>query len=391
MSTKYGANTRSKFSVAQGYEGSNIPEEFDIPSNSIEDVDKSVFDLFNKKLPFQYDKMGTMSRVPVIFAAGERFATLRRKEPLRDKSGALILPIISIMRTGIAQTNTVGLGMSEIETQVIKRKISSEDQYYQRLLNIRKEKNSLDLAVDPNEKNKLKSERKEPFETQEGFGSFLGKNIYEILEIPAVKFFTATYEITFWTQYTQQMNDILTALMNLYQNNAQRTLKLETSKGYWFVGYVGEQMSPNDNFDNFLDEERIIKYTVEMTVPSYIVNSSFPGSMKPIRKFLSAPEVSFAAWYDTEESLADNSNMGIPSAKTEDYILENLRVKGEPPLAQSIVLKRKATHSSKTIWNKNNNETLDNMFIKNYKPNLQGETTFKGVDVIFYKKTKNNN
>jgi hypothetical protein len=78
MSTRYSKDSRDGFSIPLGFEGNNIPDVIEIPSNTIEDVDKSIFELFDKQIPFQYDRSGTMTRAPVIFASGERFATLRR-------------------------------------------------------------------------------------------------------------------------------------------------------------------------------------------------------------------------------------------------------------------------------------------------------------------------
>jgi hypothetical protein len=379
MSTRYSRQQRDGFSNPSGYEGANVPDGIELPSNTIEDVDKSVFELFDKHLPFQYDRSGTMTRVPVIFASGERFAVLRRRKPLRDKTGALILPIISVMRTSITQTNAIGGGTSEVETQVIKRKLSKEDAYYQRLINSRREQNSLDLAVDPDRpdvESRLRSERREVIASNEGMQPTLGKNVYEIYEIPPVKFFTATYEVTFWTQYTQQMNDLLMATMSLYQNNTQRTFRLQTSKGYWFVAYAGEQMSNGDNFDGFADDERLIKYTFEMTVPSYLIGADFPGSMKPIRRFLSAPEVSFASWYENPDQERDTS-LGIFSGNPSDYIFGNLFTKYDGKPAQSIGIARRA------FANVNDAANVDGYALdRTASVNARGETTYRGVQVF---------
>ena len=78
MSTRNYKNKNDSFSVSTGLEGSNIPDDFDIPSCTIEDVDRSIFSLFDKELPFSYKHKSGTRRAPVIFASGERFAVLRR-------------------------------------------------------------------------------------------------------------------------------------------------------------------------------------------------------------------------------------------------------------------------------------------------------------------------
>ena len=85
--------------IINGYSGIDSPEDgFKIPEMGIVDIDRAIFNLFDKRLKFQLKIDGEMSSVPVVFASGERFALTRRNKPIRDVSNALILPIISIKR-----------------------------------------------------------------------------------------------------------------------------------------------------------------------------------------------------------------------------------------------------------------------------------------------------
>ena len=83
------------------FDGNNIPEDFDFPSIGIENIDRAVFDLFDKKLQFETTSKGVSKKVPVIFATGERFALTRRTNPIRDRNNTNILPLISIVRENI--------------------------------------------------------------------------------------------------------------------------------------------------------------------------------------------------------------------------------------------------------------------------------------------------
>ena len=134
---------------AQGFEGADSPDDFEIPSCTIEDVDRSVFNLFDKQLPLQAKEAGEGNKkIPVIFATGERFAVLRRKEPLRDKAGALILPLISIMRTGMTQAVDHGMGPGQGSPITITKRISKESQIYNKLVNLQGIRNQDSLASD---------------------------------------------------------------------------------------------------------------------------------------------------------------------------------------------------------------------------------------------------
>ena len=101
------------------------PDDFNLQSCTIEDVDRAIFNLLNVSLPFTFKHREGTKRAPVIFATGERFAVLRRKEPLRDKSGVLILPLISVMRKSITQSPTMGAGTNQTVEHTIKKRIST--------------------------------------------------------------------------------------------------------------------------------------------------------------------------------------------------------------------------------------------------------------------------
>tara|TARA_B100000131_G_scaffold110724_1_gene107705 strand:- start:22132 stop:23322 length:1191 start_codon:yes stop_codon:yes gene_type:complete len=315
----------------------NAPENFEIPNCTIEDVDRSVFTLFDKQLPFNYKHKEGIKKAPVIFATGERFAVLRRKEPLRDKSGALVLPLISIMRTGISQAPTMGAGTSQNVPMTIRKRLSPEDPVYQRLINKSGIKNSDDLVSNlakttditgsmPGRVATRRASPPTPLSTREGevLNTTLGNNIFEVITMPPPKYYTATYEVTFWAQYTTQMNDMIMAMMSLYQSYSQRSFKLETPKGYWFVGYVAEALTPGNNFDDFTDSERLVRYSFELTVPAYIVGSAYRGAENRLRKFISAPQISFDSDVFTD-SYVQQAPANIASGDPKSYILDDMR------------------------------------------------------------------
>jgi len=333
----------TKKSAAEIQQGNSIPDDFNVSSCTIEDVDRSIFELFNKQIPFLYKHKEGTRRAPVIFATGERFAVLRRKEPLRDRSGALILPLISIMRTGVSQAPGMGAGTNQNAPLTIKKRLSPKDPLYQRLINKRSIVNSDDL-VSPAAKATLNTgslagrvaTRRPGYpktvDTIDGriLVPDLGKNIFEIITLPPPKYYTASYEITFWTQYTVQMNDMIMALMSLYQSYSQRTFRLETEKGYWFVGYADEALTPGNNFDDFTDSERLVRYSFNMTVPAFIVGSAFDGSQNVLRKYVSAPDISFIADIFGVNDFAVDPPSNIPSGDAGDYVLDSMRTVDDP-------------------------------------------------------------
>ena len=320
MSTKYDLNLNNRYDNA-GYENKNPnPEGFSIPPCGIEDLDKAVFDLFDKEMPLYYDLNGEMNKVPVIFATGERFALLRRRKPIIDKKGALILPLVSITRNNIENRPQKGMSNNQMFTHVIKRKLSQKDLDYRKNLNQEQlsNVNGEDLDLEPNLSLKPRIE----------------KNIIETIEIPSPKYFGATYEIKIWSSFTQQMNNFLEAIMNSYTLNPGQQLKLESEKGYWFPAFVDSSLSQDTNYADYTDAERYIKYSMMINATGFIIAPEIENGKKPLRSFISAPEVFFEVLSDYVD--IEPSILGPDLNDADGKMLDDLRTEDDIVLGQGV-------------------------------------------------------
>ena len=342
MSTRYSKVATDSNSLPTGYEGDNVPEDLTIPPCTIEDVDRALFVLFNEELPLYYVYKRQSTRIPVIFATGERFAVLRRRRPLRDRAGALILPLVSIIRSGIDQATPRGMTGGQNGPMIIKKKLGAQDPRYQLVVNKLGLDNQDDMAskdhrtaknnvgVAANAKPGVLASRRSPGPSDENartgrlLAPDLGQNIYEITTVPPIKYYQANYEITFWSQYTQQMNDMLSAVMTSYQNNPGRSFRIETKSGYWFCAYLEAAFTPANNFDDFSDDERLVRYSFTVNVPAYMVAPEFPGALPALRKFISAPDISFDVTQTGTSPMTALPSAVIKSPDPGSFALENL-------------------------------------------------------------------
>lgn len=293
-----------------GVEGSNVPDDFSIPASAIEDVDRALFNLFEKRLRLTVNAGQQQLNVPTIFAGGERVFMLKGNHPPHDKAGAFILPIVSIKRTGIDQSRPgliSGRGMGQSTGDlVIRKRLSSRDPRYQSMLNPLNIQNQDNVASPKNVSSDIEpigsiagrvASRRgahPTFNTWTGelLAPSLGNNIFEIITMPFPHFYTAIYEITFWTQYVQHMNSILERFMTSYDAQGNQ-FRLDTDKGYWYVAYVDDSISSADNFNDYTDDERFVRYRMTCRVPAYLHGAERHGSGNPFRSFLSAPQISF--------------------------------------------------------------------------------------------------
>lgn len=297
--------------VPSGYGEKNISDDIKVPSCTIEDVDYALFSLFDKELNLNVkdSTTGKHKKPPVIFSSGERWALIKNNKLLRDRSGAIILPIITIQRSGITQSNDdiTGRGINQNTGElVIYKKLSDEDINYQNLLNNQKIPNQGSVTterIDNKKYNSLLNNNKL-------------NNIFEVITIPSPQFYTIKYTVTVWTQYLQQLNNIIEQLIAAYLPVGARTYKITTKKGYWFLAKVQEDFKDETNFTDMSDNERLIKSSFEIIVSAYFISGNdIPGIPNPVRRFISAPKITFNIG---DSTTADISNVEISDQQNID-------------------------------------------------------------------------
>lgn len=328
MSTKFNKVPVDTFGENALY-GASIPEDYEIPPCGIEDVDRALFNLFNVELPLFYEMNGEQHRVPCIFATGERAFILRRKKPLTDRHGALILPMVSILRTNLEQSPDEGYGIGPGTGQLkLRQRIHSDT------TELANEINRLGLQNQGN----VVTENQHIGPSIRGYQRSLpvgtgfldlepATKVVETITMPSVRFFKSTYEVTFWGQYLQQMNEMLEGMMVSYSWNPARAFRIETDKGYWFVAQVESDVGSEMNFDEFTEEERVIKYMLTIGVNGYIINPKYHGDQNMLRRTVSAPKVSFDSGIGIDMTPA---KVPVASDNVADYLYENFEEANSP-------------------------------------------------------------
>ena len=321
MATRYDKTTETSNSINAGYEGNTVPFNYVIPSCGLEDVDFAVFNLFNKQIPLFFEINNETKKVPVIFATGERFAILRRKQPITDRSGALILPLISISRGSIENVPSKGISNNQMVPEIITRRISKNNMEWRQSQNFEGFENLEFPNKSSNEGFSLKSDTK--------------NNIYETIEIPPVKYFGISYDVTIWSSFTQQMNNLITAIMSAYTLNPGQQFKIESEKGYWFPAFIESGFNQDTSYADYTDAERYIKYTMTLSATGYILAPNIEGGKVGLRSYVSAPQISFEIMSDYDD-VDPRIGGGVQSIDPNSRVLDDTLHEDIPPIAQRI-------------------------------------------------------
>lgn len=374
-----------------------VTEDYSIPEAGIEDIDRAVFDLFDKDISFEVLSNNELIKVPVVFAAGERFALTRRKNPIRDNNNTLILPLIAISRNNVDFSNGQNGRGSAITTRdqtgyVVKKRLSDHDRDYQNIINkfgiqnqdnVSSRKNFLGSAVTPGnganpgtvasrrQNNNLRFSKSGLITLS---NESISNNIFEVIQIPYPIFLTIDYNVVFWSQYMLQMNEMQeTFLSNMLGQSEEFVIK--STKGYEYVAKSSTSFNSEFNFSNYTDSERIIKASINLKVSGYILNSQNPGIPNQIRSFISSPIIDFG-YYDTTATITKESN-GIDNKRDmNNFILSDIISEvdignnDEPVIQEEIINpftgKKTISYSKILTSDQRSGETVaSNLIIKN--------------------------
>lgn len=234
----------------------------------IEDVDRAILHWFDRTVN-AHVMMADARRhkVPVLFSSKERWVSSRENTGIRDKDGKLILPAISITRTGLDPTNNMLALGSNVPRLQVSRRISPKT-------NVLKSNRLLSQAIAP-----------DPV-------------VYEVITIPFPFNGTAPYEVVIHASYMTHMNEIMEKIiteMEFYDvpcfvapirgenrpesiNGGGERVPGEDAhfesrimmSDYYVCGYFDDSMSSEGNMDEFTDQERIFRYSTRFTVPVFL-------------------------------------------------------------------------------------------------------------------------
>lgn len=240
---------------------------------SIEDVDRAVMRWFDVTVDAHVETpTSDRYKVPVIVGAGERWAVARDRKGVRDKDGRLILPVIVIRRKSIDPAASQLALAVNTPRMFVSRRVAQRT----------REMRSIGDARAAGSR-----------------APYNGAQVYEVTTIPFPFSGVTSYELTVQAQYTLQMNAIVQKILSRLEWFQVPCFVATIDKGrsqikaaerpagigawdepyfelrkpltdYYVVGFFEPGMNDAGNFDEFTDQERIVKYTTSFRVPTYL-------------------------------------------------------------------------------------------------------------------------
>jgi len=234
-------------------------QEIPFAPSTIETIDGAMLKYIDKELDLSVNSSAGFKKVPVIWAAAERAFQTKKDEGVRDKEGTLVLPLISIERTGIEK--------SPAKKAIVWADIMPKHDEKGGSLPVARTINQIKTSqfanadsVRPvgNVKPKIK------FATKPR----TNKVVYNTISMPLPIYVSVKYEITIRTEYQQQMNEILQAFV---VNPGGVNYILLRNEDHVYEGFIGSSYSYKNNLSSYTSEERKFETKYEIDVLGYLI------------------------------------------------------------------------------------------------------------------------
>jgi hypothetical protein len=216
-----------------------------VPS-TLEDIDGSFFNWIEEKLDIYASTNKGWEKVPIIWVSAERSFQIKNKKEIRDKSGTLILPLITVERSSMVKDP------------------SRKGSYWANVPPVDDYKGgSITITKRINQNKTLNFANADSYrkKKQINFPRKNDKVVYQTISIPMPVYVDITYLLTLRTEYQQQMNDITSPFIT--RTGGINHFILERN-GHQYEGFIQADFSPTNNVSNMTQEER--KYETKITV-----------------------------------------------------------------------------------------------------------------------------
>ena len=227
--------------------------DINVGESSIEDFDYAVFNWLNETLDLHSMTNRGWKKVPVIWVAGEKVHQSKKDQRLRDTGGALILPLITVERTGYtkdkSRKGTAWAMLPEYNDNkggaiTIARRINQDkSSTYANSSAAKKTPINFRTAKNP-------------------------RTVYETITIPLPVYVEATYSISLRTEYQQQMNDITQPFVTL--TGGSNHIMIEHNN-HRFEGFIGPDFAAENTVADMGEGERNFQTKIEFKVIGAII------------------------------------------------------------------------------------------------------------------------
>ncbi len=224
------------------------------PSN-LETIDRALYDFVSKELDLHCTTNKGWKKTPVLWTAPERSFQIKNNKDLRDSSGALIFPLITVERTGVTKDpSKKGTAWGNIPpvNDFKKGSITIGRR-------VKQDKTANYANADSNKRvGQLNFRTRKRNE----------KIVYETVTIPMPVYITCTYNISIKTEYQQQMNELVQPFISTPGGINYFVMDSENNR---YEGFINQDFSQENSVSSLDEGERYYITNIKIDVLGHVV------------------------------------------------------------------------------------------------------------------------
>jgi hypothetical protein len=255
------------------YDPKKIREEEFLPS-TIETIDSAFTEYISETLNIFCTTNEGWKKVPTIWTSAERAFQVKNSKELRDDSGVLIKPVITIERTSLAKD------------------LKDRGSIFSNVPTVNDEKGgSITIArrIKQDKTANFQNARARRLYGQDNFrDGKANKTVYETITIPVPVYVQAMYSVSLYAEYQQQMNEMLTPFITNTKTINAFVLRPD---GHFYEGFIQSDFVQTNNSSNLGNGERTYQTTISIKILGYLIGGGKNEQRPKIVRRESAVEV----------------------------------------------------------------------------------------------------
>ena len=256
-------------------------------TSNIEQIDAALYEWLDEQINVYSTTTEGWKKVPVIWLSAERSFQMKSDKDIRDSSGMVKLPIITIDRTSI---NKDPAKRGSFPANIYPQK-DERGNYVEISRKVNQEKsNNFTRATVASSKFSLRDPRA------------IRKTVYQTSTIPIPIHLTIMYTLNVKTEYLQQMNQIIQPFFTF--NNNTRHFAYVSKENHRIEGFVKGDFGTTSNSTNLAEERKLYTSKIEIEVLGRI----YGAAENQVNPRLSVRENAVEVKITGERTIFNNNN-----------------------------------------------------------------------------------
>ncbi len=227
--------------------------------STIETVDTGLVEYIEKEFNIHVFTNSGFRKVPVIWTGSERTHQIKSNPNLRDSTGKLILPIISVERTGM-QKDPAFKGAIQADIRPLK----GQGRDY--LGGAFKVISKLNQEKTSKLQNAFNAQNQGP--DNSFFNNYGRKFVVDEWLVPVPTYVAITYSLTLRSEYQQQMNQMILPFITSTGQVNHFVFKKESHR---FEAFIQQDFAASNNLASMAEEERKFQTKIDIKVLGYLI------------------------------------------------------------------------------------------------------------------------